>query len=222
MIVYTDHVFREKASTKNTQGPVRESLTSGLRIADTYNLFKLQEGCSIEMDLGLIKQLPESDDKFRGCFVSVFEDESEGALDNSTYTAERAESKVLIKTYGNMSKEDFSEFFCTRYIERVLTSEIYVRVDKPQTTIVFNNTPLFIVDAVLCLHKDYFFAHFQSVMPTTTSDYQSCLIMKPKPHSVEQTHDEIQRQVGIAIKNFIALMQEFEQSLIEELQRSKK
>ena len=45
-------------------------------MSDTYNLFKLQEGCSVDIVFSLIEQLPESDDKFRGCFVSVFEDES--------------------------------------------------------------------------------------------------------------------------------------------------
>ena len=49
--------------------------------------------------------------------------------------------------------------------------DILIRVDKDQSTIVVNNTPLFVVDAVLCINKDYFFSYFKSVVPTVTDDY---------------------------------------------------
>ena len=86
MIVYTDHIFQEQ--TKDQQLKIT-SITSGLQITDTYNLLKLQEGCYVTIEMGLMKQLPESDDKFRGCFVSVFEDESEDVIDEYTYVSER-------------------------------------------------------------------------------------------------------------------------------------
>ena len=84
------------------------SITSALQITDTYNLFKLQEGCYINLELGLSKQLPESDDKYRGCFISVFEDEDEQTLDNNTYVSERANSYITIKTYGSMNRYEFA------------------------------------------------------------------------------------------------------------------
>lgn len=120
--------------------------------------------------MSVVKLTPESDDKFRGCFVSVFEDETQ-ELDQYTYVSERAKSKVCIYTYGSLELRRFTDFFCTQYIDNLFKSDILIRVDKDQSIIVFNNTPLFIVDAILCLHKDYFFTYFKSVLPTITDDY---------------------------------------------------
>jgi hypothetical protein len=120
--------------------------------------------------MNIVKLVPENDDKFRGCFVSVFEDESQN-LDQYTYLSERPKSLVLIKTYGSLQLNDLCELFCTKYLESLFQSDIFIRVDKDQSIIVFNNTPLFVVDAILCIYKDYFFTYFKSVVPTTTDDY---------------------------------------------------
>jgi hypothetical protein len=91
------------------------SITGSLGISDSYNLFKLQEGCYVKIQMNIIKLTPESDDKFRGCFVSVFEDESKD-LDQYTYLSERPISHVRIYTYGSLELKRLSEFFCTKYI----------------------------------------------------------------------------------------------------------
>ncbi len=88
MVVYSDHI------TLQANGENGKSLTS-IGITDTYNLFKLQEGCYVQIQMNIVKLVPESDDKFRGCFVSVFEDESV-ELDKYTYVSERPRSKVRI------------------------------------------------------------------------------------------------------------------------------
>lgn len=120
--------------------------------------------------MNLIRLTPENDDKFRGCFISVFEDESQ-ELDPYTYVSERPKSRVTIQTYGGLELQQLSNFFATNYLETLFHKDPIIRVDKDQSTIIFNNTPLFIVDALLCLHKDYLFTHFKSVVPTTTDDY---------------------------------------------------
>jgi|LauGreDrversion4_2_1035121.scaffolds.fasta_scaffold05564_2 hypothetical protein len=79
-----------------------------------------------------------------------------------------------------MDKSKFTQFFCTTKLEQLFKGERLIRVDKDQSTVVFNDIPAFIIDALQCIHKDYFFTKFQSVVPTVTDDYQSCLILIPK------------------------------------------
>jgi hypothetical protein len=67
-----------------------------------------------------------------------------------------------------------------------------------------------VIDAILCIYKDYFFTYFKSVVPTTTDDYQSCLVMIPAEREQPQTQDDLQMHIKTAIRNFIDLMQEFE------------
>ena len=43
--------------------------------------------------MSIVKLEPENDDKFRSCFISVFEDESQD-LDQYTYLSERPKSIV--------------------------------------------------------------------------------------------------------------------------------
>ena len=88
MIVYSDHITLDG-----------KSITGSTGISDSYNLFKLQEGCSVKIQMNVVQLVPENDDKFRGCFVSVFEDESQD-LDQYTYLSERPKSIVTIQTYG--------------------------------------------------------------------------------------------------------------------------
>lgn len=74
MNIYTDHLHIGADSIVD------------LGFCDRYRLLKLQEGCYIKLDIKMNTKIPETDDKYRAVFISVFEDEQ---VNNDHYLANR-------------------------------------------------------------------------------------------------------------------------------------
>ena len=59
---------------------------------------------------------PEEDDKFRPCFISVFEDESIINEELDHYVSHRDKSFILMTSYGIWGLDDLKEHKCYKFL----------------------------------------------------------------------------------------------------------